>query len=161
MEIRRFRPEDVPAIQELVGVLQEHVAKIDPHHRLRRLKDFDTARHFKTVIDDVTNREGMVIVADDNGEIAGVTIGAVIHQDEEYQMAHYPEKFGQIFEVCVHERHRKQNVGQRLLAAMEEYLKSVGCAYVRLDCLETNDIAQKFYTKNGFAKRNIQFMKKL
>jgi len=161
MEIRHFSPEDAASIQELVNLLQGHVAELDPFDRLRHSEDFDPARHFATVMDDVEKREGTVIVADDSGRIAGITIGAVIHQDEEYQMAHYPDKFGQIFEVCVHPDYRNQQVGQRLLASIENHLRSVGCEYVRLDCLATNEDAQRFYRKNGFKERNIQFMKKL
>lgn len=65
--------------------------------------------------------------------------------------------------IYVDEGGRLSGVGRQLLAACEEWARSVGCTEFASDCELDNSISLAWHLKNGFAEmgRTIWFAKKL
>ena len=56
---------------------------------------------------------------------------------------------------------RSKGVGKALIKKIENYFKSIGCEYVMVDVFGYNDLAQKFYFKQGYHTRMIRAIKKI
>lgn len=58
----------------------------------------------------------------------------------------------------VEPEYRKQNVGQRLVEAYEEWAKSQGCRIVTMACYANNDLGP-FYEKCGYSLNELGYIK--
>ena len=65
--------------------------------------------------------------------------------------------------VSVEAQHQGKGLGREMLRGLIEHFKSLGGAYVHLDCLTTNEVANRLYEAEGFeeAMRSIRWMKKI
>jgi ribosomal protein S18 acetylase RimI-like enzyme len=61
---------------------------------------------------------------------------------------------GVVTDLFVHEDYRGRGAGERALAIVDEYCRSMGIATVELQVVEDNREAQTFYRKIGFTRLN-------
>lgn len=58
-----------------------------------------------------------------------------------------------LHKVCVTESHRRQGVGQKLIAYIQHRLRKEGCQYIQLWVDKAREPARSLYIRNGFEER--------
>ena len=77
-------------------------------------------------------------------------------------MAGYDGHRGWISRIAVLRSHRKNGIGQALIAAAEERLATLGCVKVNLQVVESNSAVVAFYERAGYqVERRISMSKLL
>ena len=111
-------------------------------------------------MEEVNKYEGKIFLAKEENKIIGLIISVINNEEEETYDFKAPKR-GRITELIVSKDYRSSKVGQKLLDKMEEYLKSVGCKGILIDCFAYNTNAENFYHKNCYFNRTIEMSKKL
>ena len=76
-------------------------------------------------------------------------------------MAGYDGHRGWISRIAVLNSHRKNGIGQALIAAAEERLATLGCVKVNLQVVESNSVVVGFYQRVGYQVETRISMSKL
>jgi len=84
------------------------------------------------------------LVADDGGPV-GYVVGD--------RVADSGRRLGHIKDLAVHERRRREGIGERLLTRAVAVLEQQGVSAVKLEVRETNDGARRLYREHGFEHR--------
>jgi ribosomal protein S18 acetylase RimI-like enzyme len=77
-------------------------------------------------------------------EVAGKVVGFISSR------ADRESRFGWIANFAVLPGHQKKGIGTRLIEAAFDYLRAEGMEYVRIEALDQNPIATRFYPRLGF-----------
>ena len=97
-----------------------------------------------------------VLVAVVDGAVAGFICGHV------WRSICYPDIQGEIKELYIGSDYRRLGLGQRLMAAMEQYLRGRGVRAVTLFTGLQNTAAQAFYERCGYTdQQQMEYEKKL
>jgi ribosomal protein S18 acetylase RimI-like enzyme len=150
--IREYRESDREGLVRCLGLLQDHIASIDPLHRIRRLKDFDIDMYVARSFEEVQKHDGAVFIAEDKEKMIGCIIG-VVHKDGPEDIERYPSINGKIIELIVLPEYRGQRVGNELMQRMEQYLASKNCDVITVECFAPNEDAYQFYKKMNYMDR--------
>jgi ribosomal protein S18 acetylase RimI-like enzyme len=161
LTIRHYVETDKQAASELMALLQDHLHAYDPFKQYRAAKDFDAGGFMEFIVRDDAKHEGKIFIAEYDGHIVGIAAGSVVSEDEERMLSHYPGKEGMLYELCVAEGHRSLGIGQKLIHAMEEHFRSIGCKTMRLECLAANTKAMALYRREGLTERTVCMIKTL
>lgn len=161
LQVRPYKTTDKKEVLRLLAELQDHVAQIDPFHRLRRKTRFNVSRYFRYLETDL-KRQGKIFLATHQGKIVGV-VAAAVTQDPRSSTEVKPglSKTGRVFELMVDQNARGLGAGKKLLQAAEKFLKSKKCSIIFIGCFATNTVALDFYKRNGYMERTIEFAKKV
>ena len=164
--IREFKGSDREALDKMQFELQKYFSEIDQTRESLPYKNIDDAHQYmQKMLDDVTNMNGKVFVAEESEEIVGFIQGVIIEhkkgEDEIHDLSHNPSKEGWIGLFYVRPEHREKGVGQNLLDEMKEYFKSQNCTDIRLLVLLNNTHAIEVYKKNGFIGHNLEMILKI
>lgn len=159
--IRPDTTEDRPALLQRMTELQEHLASLDPLHRLKISDEFDAESYLDHLFADLERDNGSFFVAEENGSVLGFIAGSIPAEDSEDLLDHYPAKEGKILELVVSESHRGKGIGRMLVEKLEEELRSQGCIYVRVGCFAPNVDTHTFYEKSGYTDRYVEMLKQL
>lgn len=159
--IQPYTPADKKEVLRLLADLQDHVAQIDPFHRLRRKTTFNVSRYFR-YLESYLKRQGKMFLATHQGKIIGVVAAAVV-TDSKSSVEVQPglSRAGRVFELMVDQNARGLGAGKKLLQAAETFLKSKKCSIIFIGCFATNTVALDFYRRNGYVERTIEFAKKV
>ena len=150
---REYRESDRKELIRCIGLLQDYVAKLDPLHRIRRLKDFDVDTYIAQSFEDLQKHDGAVFIAEDEGKMIGCIIG-VVHQIGHENIERYPSISGKIKELIVLPEYRGQRVGNELMQRMEQHLASKNCDVITIECFAPNEDAYRFYKKLNYMDRD-------
>ena len=101
------------------------------------------------------------IISIDNNKVIGLIMGIVTTYREYDYLDYKCPKRGEITELVVSKDIRSKGVGEKLIKKLEEYFKSIHCEYVIVDVFGYNDLALKFYFKQGYHARMLTAIKKL
>ncbi|WP_445490903.1 GNAT family acetyltransferase [Niallia sp. 03133] len=93
------------------------------------------------------DKELFFLMEDDN-RIIGVVMGT------------YDGRRGWVNHLAVDPAFQGQNIGQKIIAELENRFKQLGCEKVNLLIEMENANVQKFYEKQGFKKDELLFMEK-
>ena len=146
-------------LKNLLLELQEYIASIDKEGYNVVGKDYKE-KYFLKIMQDYKQYEGKIFLAEDNDQIIGAIIGVLNNYETDSYDFKAPKR-GRVLDLIVKKEYRGRLVGQKLLAKMEQYFKSVGCKALILGVFGYNDKAINFYTKNGYTLRTMDIMKKL
>lgn len=141
--------------------LQDYIAKMDKHKRLRFKKDFDTQTYALQTLKLMKKQKGIIYIAKEKGDFAGYIFGIIVSFSGIENLEQYPIKDGRIAELFVNPEYRGKKVGFLLMEKMEHYFKTHGCNSVRLECFMPNKKAHKFYKKLGYEDRTMSMLKTL
>ncbi|MBI3331854.1 GNAT family N-acetyltransferase [Candidatus Peregrinibacteria bacterium] len=153
--IRTYRPSDRKGLERCIGLLEDYIALLDPLHRIRILKDFDTKKYVSRSLRTVRTHQGVIYVAADEGNIIGCIVGILEGRGRAGDLEGYSSKDGKILELMVLSPYRKKRIGIQLMKAMETYCKALRCEGIKVECFALNANAHQFYKKQGYVDRSI------
>ena len=160
MEIIEYEDKYLDDVRDLLVELEEHIISID-QDKLDQLHPEYREKMAILDLEEIKNNNGKCYLAIENNKAIGLIMGIITSYDKYDYLDYKCPKKGDITELIVTSKLRSSGVGQLLINKMEEYFKSVGCEYVSVDVFGYNDLAIKFYYKQGYHPRMIINIKKL
>lgn len=149
--IRRAKKEDIDAIENLLKQV------LDTHEKLRPdIFISDTTKYSKEELLVMIDNDEAPIFVYEKDKVVGYAF-CVINKIHSQNLVKCLELY--IDDICVDKAYRNQNIGQGLIAYVENYAKEIGCDWITLNVWAGNDAAYHFYEKNGFIERKT-FMEK-
>ena len=112
-------------------------------------------------LEEVNKNNGKCYLAIEDDKAIGLIMGCIFPYDEYDYLDYKCPKRGEITELIITQKIRSTGVGQALMNKIEEYFKSVGCEYILVDVFGYNDLALKFYFKQGYHPRMLTTIKKI
>ncbi len=159
--VRPYQQTDQESLLKLLTELQDHVASIDPEGKQREPAHFDADAYTQHLLKKVSQSEGIIFLAEIDGDIAGCIAGSIPELSEEDLLETYSSREGVIEELIVREQFRGKNIGHVLMQNMEEYFQSNQCEFIRVGVFAPNERAYHFYKKMGYKDRYLEVLKKL
>ena len=160
MEIIEYSDKYLEDVKDLLVELEEYIISID-QDGLDQLHPEYRDKMAVLDLEEVKNKNGKCYIAVENGKAIGVIMGVVGTYDEYDYLDYKCPKRGVITELIVSKKVRSSGVGQELMKKIEEHFKSIGCEYIIIDVFGYNDLALKFYFKQGYHVRMITTIKKI
>ena len=160
MQIIEYDDKYLEDVRNLLVELEEYIITIDEDH----LDRLHPKYHEKMAIVDLKNVEennGKCYLAIESDKVVGLIMGTIPPYDEYDYLDYKCPKRGVITELIVTSKIRSNGVGSALINKIEEYFRLVGCEYVLVDVFGYNDLALKFYFKQGYHARMLTTIKKL
>ena len=160
MEIIEYKDKYLEDVKDLLVELEEYILTIDKDD-LDQLHPEYREKMAALNLKNIKDNNGKCYLAIENDKAIGLIMG-VEGSYEPYDYLDYKcPKRGQITELIVSKKARSKGIGSKLMQKMEEYFKSIGVEYVHIDVFAYNDIAIKFYDKQGYHPRMLDDIKKL
>ena len=144
MNIRKASPADSNALATLAGRLWDHApAELEPGFAAM-----------------TASKEAACFLASNGGQAVGFAQCQIRH---DYVEGCETSPVGFLEGIFVDDGHRRSGVARSLLAACEDWARSVGCTEFASDCEIDNQDSLAWHLKAGFAEmgRTIWFAKKL
>jgi ribosomal protein S18 acetylase RimI-like enzyme len=110
---------------------------------------------------EIHKTQGQVIVAEYKNHIIGFVGYMIKDAKGDELLYHRPNRVGMIYNLYMDSPYRNKNIGTHLLNLAEEYFRKHNCEFSKLQVFGTNIKAQEFYSRNEYAPRNIDLIKKL
>ncbi len=159
MEIVEYTNQDAEQVKDLLVELQEYIVSLDedgyniitPEYR---------EKFFDFTINNVNKYEGKIFLAKDTSKVVGLVV-ILINNDAETTYDFKAPKRGRISDLVIAKEYRHQGIGEMLLNYAEDYLASIGCSDVLLECFGYNSKAKEFYRHLGYKQRTETLMKRL
>ena len=160
MKIIEYEDKYLEDVKDLLDELEEYIISIDEDH-LDQLHPEYRDKMAVLDLEEVNKYNGKCFIAVEEDKAVAVIMGIVGPYGEYDYLDYKCPKRGEITELIVSKRLRSTGVGQQLMKKMEDYFKSIGCEYVLVDVFGYNDLALKFYFKQGFHPRMLTTIKKI
>lgn len=160
MEIIEYTKKYEENVKDLLVELQEYIVDIDDWG-LNILTPEYRETYFKTNIKPYLTKENKILLAVENNTVLGMIFGKVKYYKETDKCNYVCPKSCEIAELIVSKSARKIGVGKKLLEAMEEYFRLLGCKFCHIDVFEPNASGLRFYEKAGYKTRMRTVSKKL
>jgi len=152
VNIRRYQGSD------RIEQLMDYIVSIDDLKRTRRMPEFGESYTQRT-LQKVAENDGVIYVAEVNGQLVGAVVGIIPEQTKEDQLEHVPMKCGEVLELVVESGYRSKGVGTILMNKLEEYFKEKNCNVSGVGVLVPNKTAHHLYSKLGYKDRSIYMTK--
>ena len=160
MIVIEYEDKYLEDVSDLLVELEEYIISIDKDE-LDQLHPEYREKVALLNIEEINNRDGKCYLAIEDNKVIGLIMGCIYPYDEYDYLDYKCPKRGDITELIVTNKTRSKGVGQILVNKMEEYFKSVGCEYVKVEVFAYNDMAINFYNKNGYHTRMLDMIKKV
>ncbi|MGZ4150177.1 MAG: N-acetyltransferase family protein [Actinomycetota bacterium] len=160
MRIRVFDERDRPALERLMDAFGDELATMDPHGRLRRAEGMG-AHGVARMVDGARGHDGLVVVAEDDGEVVGFAVGEVRRRDPDERFEIVDFVNGVVTELYVAPAARRRGAGRALLGALDERFRDSGCGAVTIEVFAPNRDARAFYAALGFEERDVYVFRSL
>lgn len=142
MEIRPAVFDDVPAVSQLYAQLFADMARLQPES----LKPAEQDKYFLDAM--IEMEEAEILVAEEAGQVLGFAV-VQARPTPPFPFFH-PQTFADFVDVAVAPAHRGKGIGKALIAAVGDWAKERGLAYVELTVLAQNQRAIRLYEELGF-----------
>lgn len=160
MKIIEYEDKYLEDVKDLLVQLEEYILSIDKdnldqlHHEYRdKMAVLD--------LEEVNNNTGKCYLAIENDKVLGIIMGILRKYDEYDYLDYKCPRCGEITELVVSKEVRGKGIGKLLMIKMEEYFKSIDCAYVSIDVFAYNTNGIHFYEKEGYHTRGLIDIKKI
>lgn len=156
----RIREAYINDIKTLVNIwekfLVEHdgiVTRNNPRLKKMNLRN-DNARvlYEKFISDNIQSENGVVFVAEENGQIVGYSLGLIKDEIPIFQM----KRYGYISDLYVEREFRGKGVASKLKDEMFSWFKNKGIEYASVGFYADNPMAHEVYKKWGFFDYKIE-----
>lgn len=155
MEIRNFRPDDLPALKSITVEAFDGVSIDQGMEQVfgpiaGRDWRWRKARHLD---DDVRADPEGVFIAEDQGRIVGYI---TTRRDMEGGIGHIPN-------IAIARESRGQGLGRQLIEHALEHFRRLGLTHAKIETLVQNEVGNHLYTSLGFREvaRQIHFLAEL
>jgi ribosomal protein S18 acetylase RimI-like enzyme len=155
MHIREFlAASDLPSLRACVVALQDFERALDS--RLPEGEEMADA-YLEQAFRRLQDFAGKIFVAEEDNRVVGcVTVLGAYRLDDPSDAI---TPFAYVDDLLVVPEHRRQGIGQALLAEAEAYAKSCGQASIRLRVKGGNREARAFYQDVGFSDYELELEK--
>jgi ribosomal protein S18 acetylase RimI-like enzyme len=160
VNIGRYQGSDRTAFVRLMEQLMDYIVSLDDLKRTRRMPEFGES-YVQRTLQKVAENNGIIYVAEVNGDLVGVVVGIIPEQSIEDQLEHVPSKCGEVLELIVEARYRDKGVGTMLMNKLEGYFKKNNCNLSGVLVFVHNRNAHRLYSKLGYENRTIYMIKEL
>ena len=142
MNIRPMTLEDVTKLDELLNHLGYPSTSLKVQERFTKILSLPDYKTF---------------IAEINGKLVGF-VGMCKQTAYEFD-----EPYVRVLALVVHEEYRRKNIGQSLMAAVEEWAKKNHCIAITLNSgnREERIAAHNFYKNLGYVEKSTGFSKRL
>ncbi|UPZ27366.1 GNAT family N-acetyltransferase [Streptomyces sp. LRE541] len=145
--VRRARPEDVPAlVASSAALFAEDAGTRDPTVDITWPLTHGAER-FTAKLDDPAR---LLLVAERDGEVVGHLAGVVAEGS-----AMRPVKVATLVSLYVRPAHRGTRTGARLVAAFLDWAREQGAQQAEVTAYAANEDAVRFYERNGFGTHTL------
>ena len=158
--IREYKDSDRQFLVRSLEGLVDYLAQLDPIKRTRRLPAFGR-NYTNMLLNKVKCQNGIVFIADVDGNAVGCIAGVVQKQSAEDLLHYFPSKTSEILELFVQPKYRGKNIGTLLMNRIEKYFQNSGCDILKTRVFVPNKGGYEFYKKLGFKDRGISLIKEL
>lgn len=154
MEIKVANKDDFKRIEPVLLEVEHHHVKLEPE--IFRWVDAYDQNYFNHVIE---NQNQAIFYAEIGREIAGVLIAI----EKEYPPipSYVGGMYVEVEELSVTKRFRRMGVAKALMAHVETWAISRGCATMQLSVWARNTGAVEVYEKLGYRRKIIRYTKSL
>lgn len=139
-------PEDEPALAAMMRGLNEAENELVPYHDL---SDAAAIEHVRYMMNCVNEQGGFVLLGRRDGEALGFAIGLVETEDGAYVLPDH-RRYGALTDIFVALQARGGGLAGALLVESEARFRALSLSEMRLNVLEGNGRARRFYGKSGF-----------
>lgn len=158
--IREYRDSDFEALHRCFCLLQDYERDFEP---LRLPADQMADAYLADIFEKMEKYNGKIFlaIADDTEQecVAGyISLLARMGFDPELNHQCW---IAYITDLIVLPEHRKGGTGQQLIQAAEDYARSQNASAVFLNVLAENNLARRFYEKEGFKEYDLRLRKNL
>ena len=158
--IRNYQPADRRHLARCLDAISDYTAGLDPWHRRVRTPDH-SARWIPFFLALVARNHGFILVAEADGQAAGVAIAWTYRMTGPDQTKNLPTKIGSVSELSVLPSWRGKGIGTRLLRECEGRFRSSGCDQLNLSAFAHNRKALHLYAREGYEARYLVMGKQL
>lgn len=145
---------------KLLVELQEYLTNID-NESVQILTTEYSEHYLDYIIEIVSNNNGKIFLAIENGNAIGIIVGIIEPKDNEDKLYTRCPIRGVILELIVNKNSRKNGIGKELVSIMEKYFAEMNCEFVSLSVFVPNSLAVSFYKKMRYKPRNIEMIKRI
>lgn len=160
MEIIEYEDKYLENVKDLLVELEEYIVSIDKDN-LDQVHPEYREKMAILDLDEVKDNDGKCYLAIEGNKVVGLIMGIIVSYDKYDYLDYKCPKEGEITELIVSKNTRGKGVGQALMNKIEEYFKSIGCEYVKVDVFAYNDNAINFYDNQGYHSRMMLKKKKI
>jgi len=160
MKIIEYDEKYLEDVRDLLVELEEYIISIDKDE-LDQLHPEYREKMALLDLNEINTNNGKCYLAIEGNKAIGLIMGTIPPYEEYDYLDYKCPKRGEIIELIVTSKTRSKGVGQALMNQMEKYFKSVGCEYILVDVFGYNDLALKFYFKQGYHARMLTTIKKI
>jgi ribosomal protein S18 acetylase RimI-like enzyme len=146
IHLRPARASDVPPLVQLLLRLKRLNEEFDPLLKVRPDAEERAAEILKH---DIADPEAIVLAAEGVGADKDKVVGVVRARIRDRPF-YTPEKEGVILDIYLLPLYRRRGVGEYLLQELSTALKAKGAGVLTAEFPVQNEIAIRFYTKQGF-----------
>lgn len=154
IEIKKPNPEDLNAILRLWNEQYNYHYDLDPQYYV--LNPLALSREYLNKL--LANDEPHILIAVVNNSVIGFITFEI--GNEEYLDTNI-KTYGNVIELFVDKEYRRKGVGELLMENAEEYFKSKGIKWVKLQISSFNKDATHFYEELDYKNRQQLFFKEL
>lgn len=144
-------------IKDLFMELQEHISNLDKE-KYNIVTEECREELFNKTLKEIEEYQGKMYLMLQDNSVVGLVVG-IINNEEINSYDFKAPKRGRISELIVSKNCRSNGIGSKLLSHMENYLKNVGCKSILIGVFAYNDLALKFYERNGYHIRMTDMIK--
>ena len=147
-------------VRDLLVELEEYIISIDEDH-LDQLHDEYRDKMALLDLEEIKENNGKCYLYIENNKVVGLIMGIIPPYDKYDYLDYKCPKRGEITELIVSNKIRSKGIGQKLIKQIEEYFKTQGCEYIKVEVFGYNDNALKFYFKQNYHARMLDVIKKI
>lgn len=151
--IKQADKEDIETLTELWYSLAEGMEEYSELNELKNNAKEDSRDGFSKLFED---EDTTIFLMDTEEE----TIGFMVLQEGEHP-SRVHENYVSIVDLFVKENYRSQGYGTEMIEKAEEYAEKQDCDYLKVSSEWKNKEARRFYERNDFEEKKVEYTKKL
>lgn len=158
MNIREYQEKDRPALLEMIAILQDYEAVMQPG----MLPGSEMAEKMLVhTLSECKEKDGKIYLADVDDKVVGFVYFFVLK--EETDLMYYDPEITSVYvsDYLVLEEYRGKGIGRALMEKVEEYAKELGIKKIKLTVLAKNSLARETYKKLGYLDEEITLSKEI